>query len=347
MERCPRKLSCAGTAFKGRRCRRRAGCRSLIVRPMTDPAAPARPTRPTLGLCCLFTDASPRFRQATATYVQRLDPETQGQYLADVAGANAIALLHAVQRCAELGIGAFRITSGLVPLATHPVVGRRLEDLPNGAAIRRALAAAGEVARLHGIRLSFHPDQFVVLGSARPEVVASSVVEMDHHGAMAKLVGADTICLHGGGQAGGAEAAGARLLDGIERLGEDARSRLALENDDRVWTPAALLPLCDRAGVPFIYDVHHHRCLGDGVSVEDVTAAAVETWRRARRTPYFHISSPRDGWGARDPRPHADFIDPADLPAGWRGIDATIDVEAKAKEQAVVALQRALTARDG
>jgi UV DNA damage endonuclease len=302
---------------------------------------------PTLGLCCLFTDASPRFRQATATYVLRLAPEARGHYLADVAGANAIALLHAVERCAELGIGAFRITSQLVPLATHPVVGRPPAELPNGEAIARALAAAGALARLHGIRLSFHPDQFVVLGSVRPEVVASSIVEMDHHGAMAKLVGADTLCLHGGGGAGGAEAAGARLLDGIERLGEDARSRLALENDDRVWTPSALLPLCERAGVPFVYDVHHHRCLPDGVGVPDVTAAAVASWQAAGRTPYFHVSSPRDGWGARDPRPHADYIDPADVPEEWRGLAVTIDVEAKAKEKAVGALQRALAGRDG
>lgn len=311
---------------------------------MTDPACSGAGKGPTLGLCCLFTDASPRFRQATATYVQRLGREAGAQYLADVAGANAIALLHAIERCAELGIGAFRITSQLVPLATHPVVGRPLAELPNGGAIIRALAAAGQLARLHGIRLSFHPDQFVVLGSARPEVVSASIVEMDHHGAIAKLLGADTICLHGGGQAGGAEAAGARLLDGIERLGDDARERLALENDDRVWTPAALLPLCDRAGVPFVYDVHHHRCLGDGVGVEDVTAAALETWRRARRTPYFHISSPRDGWSARDPRPHADYVDPADVPETWCRLAVTIDVEAKAKEKAVTALQRALTA---
>lgn len=299
----------------------------------------SRPSGPVFGLCCQFTDASPRFRQATATYVLRLEPEQRRQYLADVTGANAIALLHAVERCAELGIGAFRIPSQLVPLATHPVAGIPIRDMPNGEAILRAYAAVRELARLRDIRLSFHPDQFVVLGSARPEVVEASVREMDHHGEIAALVGADTICLHGGGQVGGAEAAGARLLDGIERLGDAARCRLALENDDRVWAPAALLPLCDRAGVPFIYDVHHHRCLGDGVSVADITAASLASWGRAGRRAWFHLSSPRDGWGARDPRPHADYIDPADLPAEWHTLDVTVDVEAKAKEKAVLAIQ--------
>ena len=294
------------------------------------------------GLCCQFTDATPRFRQATATYVLRLPVAAQRQYLADVVGANAIALLHAIERCAELGVGAFRISSQFMPLATHPAVGYRVEELPNAPALMRALEAARSLAVLRGVRLSFHPDQFVVLGSARPEVVASSVAEMDHHGRVAALVGADTICLHGGGLVGGAEAAGARLLDGIARLGVDARTRLALENDDRVWSPAALLPLCARAGVPFIYDVHHHRCLGDGVGVGEVTAAAVATWQRAGREPYFHLSSPREGWEARDRRPHADYIDAADLPAEWAGLHATVDLEAKAKELAIGRLRRTL-----
>lgn len=294
------------------------------------------------GLCCQFSDARPRFRRATATHVLRLPPTERREYVADVTAANAIALLHAIERCAELGIGAFRIPSQLVPLATHPLAGLRIDDMPNAPALLGALAAAKWLAAHHGIRLSFHPDQFVVLGSARPEVVAMSVREMDHHGEIAALVGADTICLHGGGLVGGVEAAGGRLLAGIDRLSDAARGRLALENDDRVWSPAALLPVCARAGVPFVYDVHHHRCLGDAMNVRDATDACAATWERTGREPWLHLSSPRDGWGARDPRPHADYIDPADFPSEWRGIGATIDVEAKAKELAVVAVQAAV-----
>lgn len=299
------------------------------------------------GLCCQFTDASPRFRRATATYVLQLAAGDRRQYLADVVGANAIALLHAIERCAELGIGAFRISSQFVPLATHPVAGFAIEDLPNAPSILRTYAAARELAMLRDVRLSFHPDQFVVLGSARPDVVDASVREMDHHGHVAALLGADTICLHGGGLVGGAEAAGARLLDGIARLDATARTRLALENDDRVWTPAALLPLCERAGVPFIYDVHHHRCLPDGAGVAEVTAASLATWTLAGREAYFHLSSPRDGWRGRDPRPHADYIDPADVPGEWNRLAVTVDLEAKSKEKAIVALRARSSAPTG
>lgn len=304
------------------------------------------PTQLRWGLCCQFTDAAPRFRQATATYVLRLPRPQHVAYLADVVAANAIALLHAIERAAELGIGAFRITSQLVPLATHPDAGMAIGDLPNGAAVLRAFAAARDLARLRAVRLSFHPDQFVVLGSARPEVAAASRREVEHHAAIAELLGADTICLHGGGMVGGAEAAGARLLDAIDRLSNRARRLLALENDDRVWAPAALLPLCERAQVPFVYDVHHHRCLPDGVAVGVVTAAAVRTWERTGKEPYFHVSSPREGWAGKDPRPHADYIDPRDIPPEWHGIRATVDVEAKAKELAIARLIGELGRRD-
>ena len=289
-----------------------------------------------LGLCCQFLDAPIRFRQATHRYVGSLAPEQRWAYLSQVARANAIALAHAVERCAELGIGAFRVNSQLLPLATHPESGYTLDDLHQGDVITASFRAAGELARLRQVRLSFHPDQFVVLNSERPHTVESSVRELEHTAAVSALIGADTITVHGGGGAGGAAAALDRLRRGMDRLSDSARSRLALENDDRVFTPAQLLPVCDAASVPLVYDVHHHRCNADDLSVEAATDAAVATWRS--REPWMHISSPRDGWTARDPRPHADYVNPTDLPDSWRGREITVDVEAKAKERAVLAL---------
>jgi UV DNA damage endonuclease len=45
---------------------------------------------------------------------------------------------------------------------------------------------------------------------------------------------------------------------------------------------------------------------------------------------------------ARNPRPHADYIDPTDFPEEWLDRRMTVDVEAKAKERAVLALKEAL-----
>jgi UV DNA damage endonuclease len=290
------------------------------------------------GLCCQFLDAPIRFRTATHRYVSGLEPERRREYLTEIVRANAAALGAAVAHCRSLGIGAFRINSQILPLATHPASGYTLATLDPSGGLHEAFARVRDSAAEADVRLSFHPDQFVVLNSERAPVVDAAVAELEYQAEMSELVGADTIVVHGGSTAGGLNVALDRLARGIARLSRRARSRLALENDDRHFAPADLLPLCRKEGIPLVYDVHHHRCQGDGMTVEEATALAVETW--GPREPYAHISSPRDRWGATNPRPHADYVDSADFPEEWRGVQMTVDVEAKAKERAVVALMK-------
>jgi UV DNA damage endonuclease len=291
------------------------------------------------GLCCQFLDSPIRFRTATHRYCATLEPDSRAQYLGAIVLANANALADAIVRCAELGIGAFRITSQMVPLATHPVSGFDLDDLPGAGAIHEALSAARSLSASHDVRLSFHPDQFVVLNSESQATVVSSVREMEHLARIAGLVGAEALTLHAGGGVGGEANALNRLARGIDLLSPQARALLALENDDRSFNPAALLPFCEREGIAFVYDVHHHRCHRDGLSVDEASERGAATWKG--REPWMHVSSPRDGWSSTNPRSHAEFIDAADLPEEWMGKRMTIDVEAKAKERAVLDIKRA------
>jgi UV DNA damage endonuclease len=289
-----------------------------------------------LGLCCIFLDAPVKFRTTTAAALARLDPSARREKLGAICADNAENLVRAVETTARLGIGAFRVLSELFPRATHPEVGYALEDLPGWPEIRAQFLAAGEAARTRGIRLSFHPDQFVVLSSPKPEVVEKSIAELACQAAQAELLGADVINIHGGGAYGDKAAALARFREQFARCPEAVRARLTVENDDVTYTVADLLPLCRDLGIPLVYDVHHHRCNPDGLDVAEATEAALATWRAAGREPHFHLSSPRDGWGAADPKPHADYLDPRDFPREWRGLDLTLDVEAKAKERAVL-----------
>ena len=292
------------------------------------------------GLCCQFLDAPIRFRTATHRFVASL-PKKEGRgYLAGIARDNAQALADAVRQCIALDIGAFRINSQILPLATHPQTGYALSHLDEDGTITAAFLAAGSLAREHDVRLSFHPDQFVVLNSERGDVVASSLEEMRAQGDIASLVGADVLTLHAGSAAGGTDEALTRLERGIERLSDAGRERLALENDDRRFSPEVLLPFCERLGVPMVYDVHHHRCNADALDVAEASARAMATW--GGREPHFHISSPRAGWGAGDSRPHADHVAPEDFPGAWFDLAITVDVEAKAKERAVLALRESV-----
>lgn len=290
------------------------------------------------GLCCLFKNEPISFRTTTAKALSGLGRNEQLEKLSGICRHNAASLAAALEACRRLGIGSFRIMSPLFPRMTHPEVGYRLEDLPDGVAIRAQLQGCRDVAREGDIRLSFHPDQFVVISSPHPAVVANSVGELVYQAELAELVGAEVINIHAGGVYGDKWSALARFCQVFPQLPVEVRNRLTLENDDISYTPRDLLPVCDELAIPLVYDIHHHRCNPDGLSVEEATLLAAETWQRTGREQYCHISSPKNGWGGGDPKPHADYIDPADFPECWRGREMTVDVEAKAKELAVVRL---------
>jgi UV DNA damage endonuclease len=296
---------------------------------------------PRWGLCCIFSREPIKFRRTTAAFLQKQPRREQLRRLAEICTRNAEALQQALGFCRENGIGAFRINSQILPLKTHPEIGYDIAELPGHREIVAQFRDCGAFCRRYDLRTSFHPDQFILLSSPSETVTCQSVADLRYHAEVAAWVAADVINIHGGGAYGDKTAALKRLAGRIGQLPQAIRARLTLENDDRVYTPADLLPVCQAAGVPLVYDVHHHRCLPDGLSEAAATEAALATWKRE---PLFHISSPLNPWGRGTPRQHHDFIDIADLPESWRRMEITIDVEAKAKELAVLRLMAEVAA---
>ena len=294
-------------------------------------------TKLRLGLCCLFCEQPITFRDRQATHLGTRIRTGQLEMLSATILHNALALKQALVYCRDRHIGSFRLSSRFLPLKTHPQLTYSLEDLPEAPEISDQLRLCRVFAGENDLRLTFHPDQFTLLSSPRPEVTENSLRELVYHAEIADLLGADVIMIHGGGAYGDKKAALDRLERVLERLPEAVRRRLALENDDRLYSPEDLLPLCRRTGIPLVYDVHHHRCLPDRLTVEEASAAALASWDRE---PLFHLSSPREGWRTADSRPHHDSIDIADFPDCWSGLSLTVELEAKAKELAVMRFQR-------
>lgn len=293
-----------------------------------------------LGLCCQFIKEPIHFRTTTATSLMRLPHEERARKLSRLCLGNAESVQSALHFCVEQGIGCFRINSQILPIKTHPSAGYSVGQLPEADAIIAAFRRCREVVEEHELRLVFHPDQFVVLNSPCEDVVQKSIDELEYHAEVAEWVGADVINIHGGGAYGDKAAALARFARNLDRLSHAVMSRLTIENDDKVYTPKDLLPFCQATGLPLVYDVHHHRCLPDGLTIEQVTNAAITTWERE---PLFHISSPIEGWHGPKPERHHDYIDPSDFPVCWRPLTLTVEVEAKAKELAVLRLRDKLS----
>jgi UV DNA damage endonuclease len=294
------------------------------------------------GLCCLFLDQPIKFVTTTATAIGKMKRLDALAKLSLLCMENADALLAALQFCADNGIGCFRVNSQILPIKTHPTCGYEVDDLPESAEIVRRFKECGKFATKHKLRTCFHPDQFVVLNSLRPDVVEKSVQELEYQGQVAEWIHADVINIHGGGAYGDKPKALADFARNLDRLSTRVRSRLTVENDDKTYTPADLLPICRATGIPLVYDVHHHRCNPDGMSVEQATRKALATWDRE---PMFHISSPLGGWDGQKPERHHDFINVTDFPECWQRMKLTVEVEAKAKEAAVLKLKGELEKR--
>lgn len=292
-----------------------------------------------LGLCCTFLNQQIHFRRITATYVSRFSRTEQLGLISGICLHNTEALRDALVYCNRHTIGDFRINSRILPLYTHPEMEYAIEDLPANKMVTAGFEKVRQYAVQHDIRMTFHPDQFILLSSPDSIITQRSLAELEYQAGIADLVGADVINIHGGGAYGDKEKTLKRIMMRLDSLPGNIKSKLTLENDDRVYTPADLLPLCKKTGIPFVYDIHHHRCHPDGLSIEEVTEKALSTWDRE---PLFHISSPGKGWDGEDCRKHHDYISISDFPFSWTQKKITVEVEAKAKECAVIKLGRDL-----
>jgi UV DNA damage endonuclease len=213
--------------------------------------------------------------------------------LRDVIAGNLDALEAILRWNGAHGIEVFRVTSNLIPFASHPVNPLRWWE---------EFAGRFEQIGALGGRLSTHPGQYTVLSSARPEVVAAAVAELEYHDRLLRALGRDSshkIVLHAG--------APERFAAGFERLPADVRSRLVLENDERVPLDR-VLELAEAIHVPVVFDVFHHGLAPSfpGVSVRELVLRTGETWADADGRQKIHFSTQAPG---RRRGAHADTID--------------------------------------
>ena len=197
----------------------------------------------------------------------------------DTVAANLTGLSEILQYNAAHGFLFFRITSQLVPFASHPVC--RLRWWQEFAAEFRAL---GRQVREQAMRISLHPDQFTLLNAVNPDIVARSVAELRYHcrvlDAM-ELGPAAKVQIHVGGVYGDKPAALARFAAAYATLPEPIRRRLVIENDERHYGLADCLELHQQTGVPVLFDFFHHALNNRGESVAAAIRAAAGTWAPA------------------------------------------------------------------
>ena len=229
------------------------------------------------------------------------------------------------------GLLFFRISSGIVPFGSHPV-----NTFPWQTRFTAEFRAIGDYIRAHDMRVSLHPDQFVVLNSPDAGIVARSVAELAYQGAMLDLMGLDSTAklqIHVGGLYGDREAAMARFAATYQQLPAAVRPRVVIENDDRLFSLRDCLRLSAEVGVPVLFDTFHHECLNHGEPMAEALRLAAATWHPVRDgLPLLDYSSqqPDERKGKHATSLAEDLF--RDLLPHLRGLDADIMLEIKDKE---------------
>lgn len=294
------------------------------------------------GLCCKFEDGQPAARKTTIHMQNKLNTRDRLPRLYRLIHYNLSEYLpRALHRCASLGIYNFRVTANMFPCMTHDEHGFAFERMPR--VLFDWMRYNRQLSRSLGVRMTIHHNHFIVPGSAREDVASRSLYEINEIAKFCSLTGIDTMILHCAGT-GEKEDMKDRLVARISTLSDEVRSYIGFENDHNKCTPRDAHDVATRTGCRFVYDVHHHRLNSDGLTIREATDMCIATHHD--HEPLMHISSPRNGWGARNEHAHSDYINIADFPEYWLGfIDPntrliTIEVETKKRESALVQLIR-------
>lgn len=210
--------------------------------------------------------------------------------LMDLTAHNLNALDHLIDYNIEQGISLFRISSDLIPFASHPV-----NQTPWWQLCSSRLSTIGHKIKQSGMRVSMHPGQYTVLNSPQAEVVSRAIDDLRYHVRMLDSLGVGSehkIILHIGGIYQNKRISTERFISHFRQLDDSIRCRLVVENDDKAYNIEEVLDIGFRLGVPVIFDNLHHELNPSPapVSHADWIGLCLSTWNVVDGTPKIHYS---------------------------------------------------------
>jgi UV DNA damage endonuclease len=175
----------------------------------------------------------------------------------------------------------FRISSDLVPFASHPIC-----KLNWRRTFQSEFEEIGNFINTHNIRVSMHPDQFVILNSPNTKTVENSINELKYHCSILDAMRLDEtakVQIHVGGVYKNKQEAIDRFVttfNGISKSVDDSiKERLVIENDDHLYSLKECLSINQQTGIPIVFDVFHHEQLNNDESLRIALQKAMSTWK--------------------------------------------------------------------
>jgi UV DNA damage endonuclease len=237
----------------------------------------------------------------------------------------------------ENGIDFYRMSSGIFPWMSE----YEFDDLPQIEEIYFYMQECGKIAKNTGQRITCHPGPFTVLASPHHYVRRKARKEIEQHSQMFDMMGFEPsywnkINIHIGGAYGDKEKAMEQWISSWEKLSDNAKKRLVVENDDKLSMYSAKdlhEGIHKRIGIPITFDSFHHGFCDSGLSVEEAAHLSASTWKDS--PPCFHFASSMklNENSSIKSTAHADWI--YEEITDW-GTGAWIMVESKAKDLAIL-----------
>lgn len=228
----------------------------------------------------------------------------------------------------------FRITSDLVPFASHEINTFNWQRH-----FKNQFEELGDMIEEHNIRVSMHPDQFIVLNSIHDNVYKRSIAELLYHAEMLDLMNVNTsakIQLHVGGVYGDKEKSMNRFAERYSTLDERIKRRLVVENDDVSYTIGDCLHINEMTGIPVVFDYLHHRVKPSNGPLNQILHQVNATWKQDDGLPIYDYSSQEPGERAGKHAEHIDLDDFIEFLGRIEDHAFDVMLEIKDKEQSAI-----------
>lgn len=211
----------------------------------------------------------------------------------EITQLNLVGLAQNLEYAATNNLLFYRIRSDIIPFASHPICTDNWHQL-----FKDIFQELGSFITKHAMRVSTHPDQFILLNSPNPKTVVTSIKELQYHADMFNLMKLDTthkIQLHVGGVYDDKRESMKRFIQTFMELPNAIQQRLVIENDDRLFSVNDCYAIYQETGIPIIFDNLHFELKNDGEEMLEAAKKCFSTWDAKDGIPMIDYSSQQQG----------------------------------------------------
>ena len=208
--------------------------------------------------------------------------------LVEIASNNLDCLLTILKFNVENDLLFFRITSRLIPFASHPIM-----DFDWKEHFKEKFKEISSFILKNNIRISMHPGQFVVINTKDMEVFKRSINELNYHAEVLDILKLDNSAkmqIHVGGVYGDKEKSMERFIERYISLDKHIKRRLVIENDSKSYSLSDCLKINELTDIPVLFDYFHHEINNDN-NFEDNFEKFTKTWKSYDGLPLVDYSS--------------------------------------------------------